>query len=321
MVKILSTKLVIAIVLSLIPFGKSIGQDITHSPSAREIFTTELPKASVLEDFSKRRRSHTEKEEDTVDITGWRYGLNIGFYFGNKNSANFYSGRPGNENTINYIINNKYRYDELRQLINFSDTFFILEYPSQMSYDPAVMVGFIAKYNFTNKMGFFFQFNYVKLKATDFFTAEVDPMQFLTERDIRVYGIVGVEERVNIEMGLSRYLPIGPKMNVFLEGGLNINDSEVKSHEIQIEGQTYDIVNIYGSQNYVPNTSLQSYDVRQGGIGFGAFFTGGVQFSFNENISMDPGISLWWKKINLAGYDSYNAHWAFTVRFLFKDLM
>jgi len=272
-----------------------------------------------LDDFSKRRKPR-RKPADTVDITGWRYGLNIGSYFANPHSAGFYSGRPENENTINYIIRNKYRYDELRRLINFSDTFFLREYPSRMTYDPAVLVGFIAKYNFTNQLGFFFQFNYVKLKSTDFFTAEVDPMQFLTEPDIRLYGIVGVEERVNVEMGLSRYIALGPKTNLFLEGGLNINDSEVRSHEIQIEGQTYDLVNVYGSQNYVPNTSLQTFELKQGGIGFGAFFTAGVQLIFNENISLDPGISLWWKRINLVGYDAYTPHWAISVRFLLKDL-
>ncbi|HRZ77838.1 MAG TPA: hypothetical protein P5248_10760, partial [Bacteroidales bacterium] len=200
------------------------------------------------------------------------------------------------------------------------DTMILLETPTRMTYDPALMVGFLAKYNFSNTMGFFFQFNYVKLKTTDFFSVEIDPQPFLTEPDIRLYGIVGQEERVNVELGLSRYLPLGPKTRLFLEGGLNINDSEVKTHDIQIEGRTYSLINVYGSQTYVPNTSLQSYEVRQGGIGFGAFFTGGVQLSFNENLSLDPGLSLWWKRINLAGYDAYTPHWAITVRFLFRDL-
>lgn len=298
----------------------TVGQTSSNMPEdIPGLLQTDLPNDDLMDGFNRKRRS--KQEQDTIDITGWRYGLNIGFYFANKHSAGFFSGRPGNENTINYILGNKYRYDNLRERDIFDDTLILREYPSNMTYDPAVLVGFLAKYNFSNRMGFFFQFNYVKLRSTDFFTVEVDPKTFLTEPDLRLYGIVGIEERVNVEMGLSRYIPLGPKTNIFLEGGLNINDSEVISHEIQIEEQEYSIINVYGSQNYVPNTQLQTYDVRQGGIGFGLFFTGGVQLVFNENLSLDPGLSLWWKRINLAGYDAYTPHWAVNVRFLFKDLL
>lgn len=305
--------LIIGLGLSVTPQAQT--SSLPDDPAL--MFSSSIP--DIPGEAAKRRPS-SRRDQDTVDITGWRYGLNIGFYFGNRESAGFYSGAETNENKLSYVLNNKYRYDELRQLINFADTMILLETPSRMTYDPAVMVGFLAKYNFSNTMGFFFQFNYVKLRTSDFFTMEIDPQPFLTEPDIRLYGIVGQEERVNVEIGVSRYIPLSPKTRLFLEGGLNINDSEVKSHDIQIEGRTYSLINVYGSQTYVPNTSLQSYEIRQGGIGFGAFFTGGVQLSFNDNLSLDPGLSLWWKRINLAGYDAYTPHWAITVRFLFKDL-
>lgn len=288
---------------------------------------TSLPLFSQFKRESEMDLSHAmgmtaprHSKVDTAFVPSWRYGLNIGFYFANQKSAGFYSGKEGNENEISFILANKYRYDEIRQLLK-ADTFILRELPARMSYDPALMVGFLAKYQFDRHLGFIFQFNYVKLKATDFFTLEVDPMPFLTQPDIRLYGIVGEEERVNVELGLTAQYPIGNKINYFVEAGLNINDSEARENKIQIEGMEYDIVNIYGSQNYVPNTSLQTYDIRQGGIGFGIFLNTGVQFIFNENLSLDPSVSLWWKQINLAGYNAYTPHFSINVRFLFKDLL
>lgn len=259
------------------------------------------------------------KKTDSTAL-GWQYGLNIGFYFANAKSAGFYSGKEGNENEISIVFGNKYRYDEIRQLL-FADTLILRELPSRMTYDPALMIGILGKYQFNETYGLILQFNYVKLKTTDFFTVEVDPKSFLTQPDLRLFGILGEEERVNVEIGIASKYRIGHNMNFFLETGLNINDSEARENKIQIEGREFDIVNIYGSQNYVPNTSLQTYEIRQGGIGFGIFLNTGVQFVFNENLSMDPSLSLWWKRINLAGYDAYTPHFSINVRFLFKDIL
>lgn len=290
---------------------------LSQLPLSAQYQLYDFPDLSSLNNTSPKKK----KQIETTDTLGWQYGLNVGFYFANPKSAGFYSGKEGNENEISFILGNQHRYNEIRQLLPQVDTLILRELPTRMTYDPALMIGFLTKYQFNENIGFIFQFNYVKLKTTDFFTMEVrHPPTYLTEREIKLFGIVGIEERVNVEFGISSRYPIGERMYYFVETGLNINDSEARENKILIEGREFSIVNIYGSQNYVPNTSLQTYEIRQGGIGFGIFLNTGVQFIFNENLSMDPSISLWWKRINLAGYDAYTPHFSLNVRFLFKDL-
>ncbi|MCF8296885.1 MAG: hypothetical protein K9J13_05000 [Saprospiraceae bacterium] len=249
----------------------------------------------------------------------WQFGMNFGFYFANKATANYYNGSDKNENKIQYILGNKYRRDEITRELNVVDSFALKELPTQMKYAPAVMVGFYTRGELSKTLGIVFQFNFQNLKTTDYFTIERDPpIGYLREPDLILCPIYGEEKRINIDVGISKIFRPKEKVQIFVEGGFNMNNTKVVASKIQIENLEYSLVNVYLNQNYVPNSNLQEYTINQGGIGFGTFLSSGVKLNFSDAISVDPGATLYWKSIHLEGYDYTKLHYSLYVRMIFK---
>lgn len=251
--------------------------------------------------------------------SGFSFGFNMGAYFASPYQANFYNGNPGNVDSIGLIFSNYYYTQEIRQALN--DTFRLLELPQKMSYQPALQFGFYVKYSFSKQLGAFAQFNYAKLKANDVFTMGIGPdPSYLTFDEIRTYPIWGTEERIYIDLGVSKTFETSKTVQVFLEGGLNINNTRVKEHKINIESLEYSLINIYGNSPYVPNTQMQTYETRLGGLGIGVFATTGLRFVFNDKVSLDPGVSLYWSQANLEGYQAYRPQYSVFVRLCYHSL-
>lgn len=255
--------------------------------------------------------SHSE----TGKFTGWDLGMNFGFYVPAAYHARFYDGSATNVNHISYVFGNKYYYDQIRNSLNSSDTFFITGMPSNMRYTSTFSVGLYFRRTFENKLGIAMEFNFSKLKAEDFFQIQVDPNIILTEPDLRLFPIWGMEERVNINLLFSKYFPSKNSLYVpFFEAGLNINSTRVTENKIKINDLEYSIVDVYLSGSYVPGVQQTQYDIRQGGIDLGLAAGGGVKLVFNKNISIDPGIQLLYQKIKLEAYERFKPGLVFFVR-------
>jgi hypothetical protein len=259
--------------------------------------------------------------DSTKSNTGFSFGLNMGAYFGNKYQASFYNGLPGNIDSMNLIFSNKYYRDDIYREFNGVDTVRLLELPTDMHYQPAMEIGFYIKYNFSNNLGAFIQFNYCKLTAKDVFTLGIGPEPtYLAFDNIQTFPIWGKEERIYIDIGVSKTFETSKYVQLFIEGGLNINNTKVKEHKIQIGSLEYSLINIYGDQSYVPGAQIQTYETHLGGLGIGGFATGGVKFLFNNKISLDPGFSFYWTKTNLEGYSVFRPQYTVFVRFCFQNL-
>jgi len=76
-------------------------------------------------------------------------------------------------------------------------------------------------------------------------------------------------------------------------------------------------VNNYSNGGYVPGSNGTTYEIYQGGIGFGIFLNGGLKFILNEQVSVDPGISLYYKNLNLEGYSDFQPDLYAYVRLIF----
>ena len=159
------------------------------------------------------------------------------------------------------------------------------------------------------------QFNYSKLHANDFFQIEVDPYYILTEPDLRIFPIWGIEERVNIDLNFSKYFHAHNEILVpFLEAGININSTRVKENMIQINDLKYSLVNVYLNGTYVPGASQTQYHIQQGGVGWGVSAGGGLKLVFSEAVSIDPGFSVYYQKINLEHYEQFRPGITFYIR-------
>jgi len=257
-------------------------------------------------------------DDSTAQNRSWSFGINCGAAFANKYQANFYNGAEGNENEISLIFSNQYYRDEISQVIN--DTFSIYGMPTGMKYKPAFCVGMYIKKNFNNHFGAFVQFNYSKFTAEDLFTLKIgatSPSQAFP--NLKNYPIWGKEDRINIDIGASYEFPLDEKIFGFVEVGFNLNNTKVRENKIAIENLEYSIINLYGNQYYIPNTQLQEYPVRQGGIGLGAFLSPGVKFQFSEHVAVDLLGSIYWAKINLMHYNTFRLHYNVMLRFVFSS--
>ena len=94
----------------------------------------------------------------------------------------------------------------------------------------------------------------------------------------------------------------------------------VKENGIAIESLQYSIINIYGTQGFIPNTQQQEYKIKEGGLGLGLFLSPGVEFTFNENVAVDLLGSIYWTKINLMHYSTFRPQYNVMLRFVFSTI-
>jgi hypothetical protein len=246
------------------------------------------------------------------------------------------------------VLNNKFWYEEIQQELNSNkvynafdyqppqafassweawknqynvqegDKTWWIYYPIEMKYDATVSPGFYAKYNFNNTTGVFIQTNYVELKTSGAFQLVIDTVTFTSEPGFRTGFLRGKERRSTIDVGISKFYRTGQYTSIFIETGLHMNSTKVLENRIKIGNREYTIVNRYGSGGYVPNSNSYEYDVYQGGIGFGVFLNGGLKFILNESVSFDPGVSFYYKNLDLEGYKEFKPDIYAYVRIIFE---
>ncbi|MFA4851466.1 MAG: outer membrane beta-barrel protein [Bacteroidales bacterium] len=240
--------------------------------------------------------------------TGFYFGANLGFYFANRYTAQYYNGNGVNK--VDSVINHYYNYQNIKNILGY-DTFSLSELPKKMKYSPAILLGFFVKYNFNNS-GIFMQLNYAKLKAKDVFTIKTyDPYN----PSLPIYKqeeISGAEKRTNIDIGYSYTFCSGKKYRPFAEIGFNINDTKFMESKIKIEGAEYSLVNPY----------FTYHNLKQSGNGIGAFFGAGIEINFNQSISLNPTFNVHYQKINLGNYnDKFKPNYSLFVRIILNGLL
>ena len=267
--------------------------------------------------ISSFSQKYSKGEDKVPKNKSWCFSINTGVAFANKYQANFYNGSSGNQNTINYVLGNKYWNQEIRRLVQ--DTFNLRELPTNMKYSPAFCVGFGIKKKFNNNFGVFGNFNFSRFKALDAFTMTIGnyPVGY-SFPNIKTYAIWGKEDRTNIDLGVSMELKLVKQIYALVEVGFNINSTRVKENKIAIESATYTLIDIYANNPYTPNTNMQEYQIKEGGLGIGAFVSPGFEFRFNQNVAVQLLGSFYWTRINLMHYDAYKPQYNVMLRFVFS---
>lgn len=257
-----------------------------------------------------------DREDEIDSIVRWDFGLNLGAYFADKYPANFYNGTPGNVNNVNYVMANRYWYQEIKNLLGASDTVLVSGYPLDMKYKVAFTGGIFIRFNFNRKNGIFLEANYTQLKAGDIITFEVDPPPYPTFQDIRSESLAGKEGRVLISLGYQRSFPLPSKVYLFLQAGGMMCYTQVRKSVLVVEGHEYNLVNVYGTQGYIPNTNAQTYNINQNAFGFGVLAGAGAGFPLTNLFGLEPGFSAQYYPVNLQGYPGFSLSFAATLRVL-----
>ena len=279
------------------------------------------------EKASQGKRSESKSGKEEVDekekeqVVHWNFGINIGGYYANKYSSAFYNGAPNNINNVNYVMSNYYWYNDIKRDLGASDTVIVDEYPSNMNYTFAMMGGVFMRYNFNFNWGLCLDVNYTSLKSEDAVTFEVDPRSYLTYPDIRYIPIKGIERRVHLDLMLQRNFRLPSRIYFFVQGGLNLNYVRVHQSSIFVAEKEYSMINIYGSQSYVPGMSLQEYTIIQGGVGYGFMLAGGAGIPMTDKLGIEPGIFFNYNNVNLEAYDQFKPSFGINLRLLFGNIL
>jgi hypothetical protein len=110
-------------------------------------------------------------------------------------------------------------------------------------------------------------------------------------------------------------------MNLFLQAGLNVNYAGVMKSYINIYDKEYSLINVYGNQNYIPNSNLQENQTNQGGFGYGLYAGGGIGFTFTDQIGLELGGYLNYITVNLEGYREFKPSFGIYLRFMLSNLI
>jgi hypothetical protein len=274
------------------------------------------------ENTGKQPLQRASKPKDPAKrVTRINFGINIGMYDANKYPANFYNGGEWNVNKVSYVMSNYYWYQDIKRSLGLgaTDTVVASEFPMNMRYKVVISGGVFVRVNLSRFWGLCMDANYTQLKAEDVVTFLVNPQYNYTFPDIRLIPISGTEERIHFDLLLQRNFWLKSKIYFFAQGGLNMNYTRVLKSIIYVD-QEYSLINIYSENGYVPNTNLQTYEVFQGGIGYGLNLGGGVGVPLADMFGIEPGGFINYNNVRLEGYPDFKLSFGFYVRILFGNI-
>jgi hypothetical protein len=239
-----------------------------------------------------------QEEEDTTVITGkkFNFGLYVGSYFANKNTASLYDGYgvdfDGNKNSFyNSFLYNKIvieysgingQPDLIAKALNVNsgDWFFSeSDMPVNMHYTPAFLIGLQGRYSMDNINAILLNLNATRLTIAGNFTITTSPLANTNQyaKNIHTFAIKGVEQRLMFQLGYQRLFGENEKLKFLAEGGLNVTLAKFDKNEVLINGLLIDLTSYYNNSLY------NAYVIKRPiGVGFGAFAGLGLNLKISE---------------------------------------
>lgn len=257
---------------------------------------------------------YEEDEEEEDSIKGFSFGLNLGAYFGNAATASFYNGTCPIDGYINeasqvrcytieerldpsvFIIDAQYINNQIgsQSYIFPYDT-----YPTNMRYSPAMYVGLQLKYNFNRYAAVVMNVNAMKLKAISQFTMQFvgTPAQFNGQTDVRLFGISGSEQRMNMNLGFRQGWMMGDFSNFYLQLGGSMLATKWTENTVTVADKNFDLITSMPIGGQISATAQG-----QAGVGFGGYASAGVEFWLGK-YSFDLGFGFSRDKVVIFEYE------------------
>ncbi len=267
---------------------------------------------------------YSEMDEENP-ISKWEFSGNFGYYKASSYHAEFYNAAPYNVNNLNYVFGNTYWYNDIKN--DFTeyanrDSFWVEEYPTKMKYNAAMMGGFSLRYNRSEMVSFNLHFNFAKLHLIDIVNFQVYPAYPGEVESYVPCEVFGTESRSNIDFTVMFAFSPEKPFSAIAELGFNLNNALVKESRIRILGYDYNLVDVYGSGGYVPNTGNDGFTVRQGGIGFGLSSAAGIRYRMSPDFAVEWVMNLYYTRVKLEGYEEeYGMHYGTLLRLVMSSRM
>ncbi len=231
-------------------------------------------------------------DDDSLRTIHYTYGLNLGAYFANNGTANYYNGTG--RHSLEDAINRQQTYNRIRESLGYD--FELHGLPENMGYTPAILIGVFGTLQFTGSTSLHGEFNFARLKASDQFTLTLKKPSFIEGDNVRRYPLSGTEERSEIKIGVQHtFLSARSSTHPFVETGFSLTNTRVRENSARIEGSTISIRNF--SDTY--------YDFRDDGIGMGTYASLGIRMDLGDAYALALGAGSHFKMIKLGNNDTY----------------
>ncbi|MFN5621472.1 MAG: hypothetical protein ACK478_09235 [Flavobacteriales bacterium] len=273
----------------------------------QRLFSGLSPNSFVYED--------DEEQEDTLQ--GLSFGLNIGSYFANGETANIYNGSGPFAEDVNAAANVRWysiperigidgpfaQSNDIREIQNFYNTqtySFPFDYaPTNMRYNPAMYVGLNLKWNFNRYAAVLMNVNACKLKAVGQFTMQLPPTSQTAQNNVgpTLLSIAGEEQRFNINLGYRQGWMMGDYSNFFVQVGGSMLGTKWMRNYVLVADRQFDLI----TSSFVAGQTPMSATPNTG-VGFGAFVQTGVEFWVGK-YSFDIGLGFSRDKVIINTYE------------------
>lgn len=289
---------------------------------------TLLLSSSAMADGLKSLSPESTAADDGVprrQPSGLSVFANAGAVWADDNTANFYSGRPGNANTIDRVLHSETYgnriWQELKNdglissAVGSKDELQVVEY-GDMYYRTSLQFGLGFRYDYESGFGWLLRFDISRLNALGAFNiSSTNGTGILTPNHQYIRcGLMGREDRINIDFAITRTIDLGDNLCFELDLGASFNNTKVKESLMEIDGFTYSILDIWNGQS--PSSYSGSYEyVNQGGIGWGVFMSGFIGYRVEGVGAIKAGYTCHHSKTTLKGYDARGWVHCLTIRF------
>jgi len=228
------------------------------------------------------------------------FGLNLGGYFANKNTAGFYNGTTTYDGGITgyglpYIFSgsNVYYQQQLAEQFQYPYALGIDYAPVRMRYKPGISIGGHIGLKLSDNIAMVADLDIVNLKLADVFIIEVDdPNNNQIGPTYTVHPIIGEEKRLNMNLGWQVYLSKQNNTISYWSFGVNATRTKFVDNEV--------IIGTMQPIRVVDPLWYQNGGVKPGGFGLGGFSGFGVKWKFNDDYIFDFGGKVYYTTINLS---------------------
>ena len=246
---------------------------------------------------------------------GLSFFANAGAFWADKNTANFYNGRPGNANTIERVLYSEAYGREIWQtLVNdgaISPTTIgshtqlqVVEY-ADMYYRLSYQIGLGMRYDYSSGFGWLLRFDLAQLTAVGAFNISSDNGAGILGNDRYVrFDIGGREERINIDFAISKTAKLNDVLDFEINLGASLINTKVKENRIGYGAASWSILDVWNGQS--PYTTADSYEyINQGGIGYGVFISVLVGYNVPTVGAIKAGYTCYQAKTVLQDYTAW----------------
>ncbi|MBI4931875.1 MAG: hypothetical protein HY841_14020 [Bacteroidetes bacterium] len=262
---------------------------------------------------------HSQEEDEPAvnkkSGKGFHAGVYLGSFFANKYTTALYDGYGYDVDGKKNDFPNSFMYrrividygggngqtDVVMQALNVSHNdwaFDATDMPSNLKYNPAVMVGMNFFYGFTKKDALLLNATSSKLTLNGNFTIVItDPLigpQQPGYQNIKTFSITGAEQRYMFQLGYRKILGDNDVFNFFVEAGPSLNIAKYARNQIAINNLQIDLTAYYSQPYYA------TYRARYlNGAGLGAFAGLGFEFRANAKWILQALYAPSYEKINI----------------------